>query len=769
MIVQVHDHKTLAPSPETSRAKTGTGKSVPFSIHNYNVYLTPSPYVPYEPNTPSKKVKDMEGEDTKPKSMEQKDKENMPAPSLPNDGQRKQSGTPTKKIYSIVLRPTPLSNYVDLANKAAETRNNMDSRRDSRQDGNGPLSATVPPTPTTAVPSTPLTSMAPPAKRVKKSKLDHSNVYAAESQIILATTAPLVLEPAGSALESAILLEALAHPMHAEKPPSPKTRKRTVAEMAADEAAAAEHERYMLYYDERLSGQARGAQRGSNAADGSGQAGGATFEPRFERFQTLETIKLQHEENKKQEKLRKEEADRKQQQDLARNKLRDETEKKEQEKARMAQMQQQAAQRQAHQEAQRRAQAQQAQQNMQGGIASLQGSHAHPQVNGHTPNVMSAQPQRFHQQQVSQNQTSSPIIRNGTPQSHSSPTVNNMGNVPMQQSTSSMGGSPPRPGSVVHQNHPQMGAPAGHAMNAQRSQQSHAGTPRMPPTPNVQSTPLNRPMSQTPRMSQGSPLQGTVVQTPQMPVMGHQQMPISNAQAAQQQAFQNQRLQMMMRNQQQVAAQQQAAAAAAAQNMGGGMMQSNVQLNAQQQQQLLQAQMMRNQQQLGFAQGQPNYNAQLQQQMAVLAARSGAMPQNMGQNLMGNNPGMANMPMNPAQMQQMQQMQQMRAAQVAQQQQQQQQAAGMHPQGQQMSQQQQIFQRHVMQAANQIYQHQKGLYLQQHPAGIPPEVDVQLKTRAQQAAQQQVQQRFQKQRQEQMMAAQQHQQNMNGMQNGMGM
>lgn len=751
MIVQVYDHKTLAPSTEASKAKPGTGKSVLCSIHNYNVYLTPSPYVPYEPNTPSKKGKDNEGDDIKPKSTEQKDKETMPAPSLPSDSQRKQSGAPTKKVYSVVLRPTPLSNYVDLANKAAETRTNMDGRRDSRQDMNGPLSATVPPTPTTAIPSTPLTSMPPPAKRVKKSKLDYSNIYAAESQIVLATTAPLLLEPAESVLESAAILDALSHPMHAEKPPSPKTRKRTVAEMAADEAAAAEHERYMLYFDERLSGSARGAQRGSNAADGSGQAAGAAFEPRFERFQTLEGIKIQHEENKRLEKQRKEEADRKQQQDLQRNKLRDEAEKREQEKTRNLQLQQaQAQQRQAHQEAQRRAQATQAQQNIQG---SLQGPHAHPQSSGLTPNVMAAQPQRFHQQQVSQNQTSSPIVRNGTPQNHSSPTVNNMSNVPMQQSTSSMGGSPARPGSVVHQNHPQMG---GHAMNAQRSQQSHAGTPRMPPTPNVQSTPLNRPMSQTPRMSQGSPLQGTMAQTPQMPVMAHQQMPISNAQAAQQQAFQNQqRMQMMMRNQQQVAAQQQAAAAAAAQGMGGGM------LNAQQQQ-LMQAQMMRNQQAQQLGQG--NYSAQLQQQMAALAARSGAMPQGMGQNFIGNNPGMANMQqMNGAQLQQMQQLQQMRAAQAAQQQQQ-----AMQGQGQPMTQ-QQMFQRHVITAANQIYQHQKQLYMQQHPQGIPHEVDAQLKNRAHQAAQQQVQQRFQKQREQQLMAQQQQQQQMNGMQQGMGM
>jgi transcription factor SPT20 len=336
--------------------------------------------------------------------------------------------------------------------------------------------------------------------------------------------------------------------MHAEKPPSPKTRKRTVAEMAADEAAAAEQERFMLILDERLSGLARGAK----TADGNGQA---PFEPRFERFQTLETIKLQHEENKRLEKLRKEEADRKQQQEAARNKLAADAEKREQEKARAAQMERQAAaQRQANLETQRRLQAQQVQQ------MGVPVQHAHP-PNGLGPNGMAAQPQRFHNQQISQNQTSSPIIRNGTPQSHSSPTVNGMG-MPMQQSTSSMGGSPPRPGSVVQQAHP-MGAPAGHPNNVpmqqNRSQQSHAGTPRMPhSTPNVQATPLNRQMSQTPRMSQGSP-QGTMPQTPSV-------MQMNSAQAA---AFQQQ--QQQAANLQKMRMMQQMSGGAAIQGMGGMM------------------------------------------------------------------------------------------------------------------------------------------------------------------------------------------------------
>jgi transcription factor SPT20 len=183
MIVQIHDHKSLAPSQEKSRANTSVGKAVPFSIHNYNVYLTPSPYVPFtQPNVGSTKKKETDSDDVKVKSMEQKDKENMPAPSLPNDGKR--NVPTTKKVYSVVLRPTPLSDHIDLVSKAGEAR--AGGRRESRQDA--PLSATVPATPSSAVPPTPHTSVPLPAKRVKKSKLDNSEFYGAEAQILLATT-----------------------------------------------------------------------------------------------------------------------------------------------------------------------------------------------------------------------------------------------------------------------------------------------------------------------------------------------------------------------------------------------------------------------------------------------------------------------------------------------------------------------------------------------------------------------------------------------------
>ncbi|CZS97336.1 hypothetical protein WAI453_008549 [Rhynchosporium graminicola] len=764
MIVQVHDHKSIAASQDTDRPKSAAGKTTPFSIHNYNVYLTPSPYVPYptEVAVPGKG----KGADDDSKK---KDKENMPAPDLPKDPSNKQQSSPKQpKIATVVLRPTALSNYADFAVKAGEAQPVADGRRDSRQDGNGaPLSATVPPTPTTAVPPTPQTSMAPPAKRLKKThpELTSSNIYAAESQITFATTAPLMLEPVNSVGEAVALLDSLAHPMHSEAPPAPKTRKRTVAEMAADEAQAAEQERHMLTFDERLGPNTARAQGGGNAGDGVGQAGGISFEPRFERFKTIEIIKAQHEETKRAEKLRREEAERKTRQEQERNKLRDEAEKREQEKARVLAQQQMANRQQLQAENQRRQMASQAQAGLQGPNHLPQGNqpqtqHAHPQTNGLVGNGLAAQPQRFHQQ-VSQAQASSPIVRNGTPHSHSSPAGNQMGNVPMQQTTSSMGGSPPRPGSVVHQNHPQMGAPTGHPMSAQRSQQSHAGTPRMPnSTPNIQSTPLNRQVNQAPRMSQGSPMQASMagmqgMQGMQgMPMMNGQQMPVMNSQQAMQLQQQQQNRIMQAQAMRTGGLQQQQA-------MGGMVPQ---QMTTQQQHHYLAAQqMMRAQAQQG---GNPNTIAQAYaSQMNAMAQRSGGLPPNMNQNMMNN--GMPQMTM-----QQMQQQLQIR--------QMQQQGQGRGQQTQQM-QQQQIFQQQVIATATSMYNNERLKTAANYPNGIlPEEVERNLRVQCQRQATENVQRRIQMSRnhqaqQQNMMAqaqaaqAQGMQQNMNGMQGGMGM
>ena len=66
--------------------------------------------------------------------------------------------------------------------------------------------------------------MPPPAKRLKKEhmELDGSNIYVAEAQILLSTTAPLDLEPTKNAEETLAKLEKLEHPDYSHKPPEPK-------------------------------------------------------------------------------------------------------------------------------------------------------------------------------------------------------------------------------------------------------------------------------------------------------------------------------------------------------------------------------------------------------------------------------------------------------------------------------------------------------------------------------------------------------------------
>lgn len=759
MIVQVYDHKSSAPLQSTNRVKTGPGKTVPFSVHNYNEHLTPSPYVPFPVESLQNGGKNTEP--NKPKESEQKDKENMPAPAAQGDAQQiKSEGLAKKpKVSTIVLHPTPVSNHADMIVKAADSRsNNADGRTEPRTEMNGPLSATVPPTPSAILPPTPQASMAPPAKRQKKMRveLDSSNFHAIEAQITLATTAPLILDAVSSAVESAALLESLAHPMHSEKPPSPKTRKRTVAEMAADEALAVAQERYMLCFDERLSSNTASAQGGTNQADGDGQAGGASFEPRFERFKTLENIKIQLEENKKAEKARQAEVERKNLQDRERERLRLESEKRDNEKMRQQQMQQDATRRQ--QEAHRRVMSvsQPAQAALQVGSPQVQGQHGHPQATNIMANGIPGQPQRFHQQQVSQAQLSSPIVRNGTPQGQMSPPVNNMGNVPMQHSTSSMGGSPPRPGSAVHLNHPQMGAPTSHNMAAQRSQQSHAGTPRMPnATPNVQSTPLSRQMSGTPRINQSSPIQGPMGPTAHIQqMMGPNGQPI-NLNPAQQQQFQQQ--------QQQALFQQRMRQQAAAQGMGGINGQPMNQQQMLHAQQMLRAQQQANQ--MNNNQIAQNYTAQ----MAAMQRAGGGIPQNMN---FANNPQAMQQMQQAQQFQQLQQMQFQQAQAQAQSQAQAQQPQPANPQMQQ----QQMVRKAIMARTQAIYQQQIPQLQAQYPGGIPDDIMANIRRQCNQTATLQITQQVNAQRlqhQQQMIAAAAAQQHggmqPNGMQNGMGM
>ncbi|ORY59955.1 Spt20 family-domain-containing protein, partial [Pseudomassariella vexata] len=492
LIVQIHDHKSAAQAKDVARPTSASSKTTPFSIHNYNPYITPSPYVPY----PKENLNGGDGgkpaESKSSGNNESHDQENMPAPAV-SEGQ-KSKDPPQVKIFTVVLHPTPQSLRMDLMIKATTPVGSADAKA-----GDG--SSMIPPqTPMSAVPPTPTaTSMPPPAaKKLKREKTELAacTLYAAEGQILLATADPLYLEPTKNVEETIALLEHMTDARHSEPPPKPKTRKRTVAERAADEAIAAEHEKYMLTWDDRLSSNAGGAQGSADGAEGNGQSGGAAFEPRFERLNVIQDLQREHLAKKEQEKARQAEQERKlqqqrlqQQQEQAQLLQQRQQEERQQEAARrraMQQQQQQAAQQaqaQAAQAAQAQAAAAQSPPNMQHTMS--QASHGHP-----TPVPMSSAHAVQAAQRFSQAGVSSPVVRQNTPQNMSSPMV---GHVPMQQTNSGMGGSPQRPSSVV-QNHQPMSAPMAVSMSARGSQQSHAaGTPRMP--------------SATPQMPHGTPPQ----------------------------------------------------------------------------------------------------------------------------------------------------------------------------------------------------------------------------------------------------------------------
>ncbi|KAI0806556.1 hypothetical protein GGR55DRAFT_653223 [Xylaria sp. FL0064] len=686
LIVQIHDHKSVAQAKEVARPASKSNSSVPFSIHNSNPYITPSPYAPFPkenlntadqgPPNPNK---------SNPKDGDPENKENGDTPN--SDLTSRDSKEPSKAaVYTVVLHPTPESLHKDLMIKATTPKGSAEVKAGTD------TSTMPPPTPLSAVPPTPsVGTMPPPPKRQKRDKMEisGSEFYDVESQILLATTAPLHLEVPKSKEDAIALIGQLSDPKHSEPPPKPKIRKRTVAERAADKALAEEQEKFMLTYDERLSANSFN-QGTTDSADGTGSSGASSFEPRFERFNTLFVIKKEHAEKKEQERLRTLENERKialqkqqqaaeqqqQQQQQQRQQAAELEAKRREEAARTAanmriaqdnnvqrqmlaqQRAQQAQAQQQQQQAQQQQQQQQQQQAQPQAAAAAahspqnpqmnnvpQAPHGHPMQNGAMSNglsngMLAAQAQRF-AQGASQAPVSSPIVRQNTPQNMSSPMV---GNVPMSQTNSGMGGSPPRPSSVV-QNQVPISVPMAVSRSQRGSQQSHpSNTPRMPSaTPQMpHGTPINRPMP-TPRMTQASPPPGMMAHGSPMGQnmhMGHQNMgqPIAQQQmlaaqmAAQQQQARQRAVQQHQQNQQLQAM------------MNGQNPQLQQQL--QQQQQMYQQQHLRQQmmQQLGNPQNPAMLNHAQQQMLRYQAAQQaqmqgqmqGSVPGQMGGPHMGN-------------------------------------------------------------------------------------------------------------------------------------
>ncbi|KIW04949.1 uncharacterized protein PV09_04114 [Verruconis gallopava] len=511
LIVEVHNHRTKGASNSGNTTnQVGATDHVPYSIHNYNEHITPSPFAKYPEHKSKSNVPQAEGE-------KKAEKEPMPAPEQPASAMQKK-GTPAPQISRRVLFPTQAMWDYDLM------RLSMTPMTDARSDRHGsvqPGAATPtlgqPPTPITAVPTTP--------KQGQRMMVDATNAKEWEAEIINYTAPKLILNPAADLESSIEIIEQLEDPLHCEEPPLPKGRKRTVAEMAAEDAQAASIERYMLSSDERHQSMLPSGAAGT--ADGTARTG-ASGEAQFKRFRLIEGLKIQQAENKRQEAER--EAQR-----AAQKRALQEAEARKAREAQEHQKQQAALQAPRHAEILHRQQ----QLNQQRAVAAQQAAAAQQVVTTSAQPMSTSAPQHAVQQAAQANHMS-PIVRQQTPMS-ASPTLGGgtpmssaaITSVPMTTSMSNQGaGSPPRPASAVQ--HPGGGV----NMMRQASQQASAhGTPQMHSTPSMASAaPVTRHMTPQPRVNQhGSPMPNPMA-TPQMMNM----TPVPNGITPEQQ-------QMMMR------------------------------------------------------------------------------------------------------------------------------------------------------------------------------------------------------------------------------
>ncbi|KAJ5286589.1 Spt20 family [Penicillium angulare] len=579
LIVRVIDHKSVsAQARKTSPTKTNENNT-PFSLHNYNEHITPSPYVPYP-----KQNHLTDAQNSKPAEASTDHNDEKGANAEASDAQPQAKDTmdkiaPTKpRVFTTVLHPTSRVLQAELTLLATTPDPKAAKASNAGQLSRTQSGSLVPQSPV-APGSQP--DRGNPAKR-QKTLIEPRDLPECESLIVRALAPPLYLDPVEDFGAAQKLLKFMESPLHSNPPPSPKRRKRTVAELAADEALAAEEERFMLIMDERLEPASSSGAGGAKAAAVDDAAGTAAFEPRFSRFKTLETIRMQLEEKAKRE------YDVKMKQDLAKR------QQQEQEKERRRAIEQRQAEEHAKEETRRQ---QLAAQQAQAQLAAQQNRIA--QANG-----------------VSQGQQSSPIVRNQTPHSTSSPLVGNIMTtqaVPMSISASQQSGSPPRPPSSLQHGHPNM---MGHPMAPSRSQQgpSRHGTPQMTQgTPAMShATPIMRNVTPTQRMGHGSPNHSTMGQTP---VMNHaipntQQMGNGIALTQQQQIMLQQRQQALLAQQQQQQQGQmggnQFTPQQLAQMQASAHAQQNIQSHAHQQQ-LLQAQKTQQAQQAQQAQQQQTH------------------------------------------------------------------------------------------------------------------------------------------------------------------
>ncbi|KAK3072513.1 Transcription factor spt20, partial [Teratosphaeriaceae sp. CCFEE 6253] len=234
LIAEVVNHRTAKGGPKGGKKGRGRDEGGKGSMHAYTEHVTPSPFVPYP-------VKNEEAETKKADD------------DARTEGER-DKGKDGPKTYTVVLHPTELSRHHEVLLLANTPASEMRINNPIKKKGTDtPTSAHPPPTPSLSVPPTPLMTARSPSTKDPKMCLDAADATTFAAALLLATEAPLYLSPVSNPQDAARVLALLSptHPTAATAPPEPKQRKRTTAQLAAEDAQAAEAERRMLIMDER--------------------------------------------------------------------------------------------------------------------------------------------------------------------------------------------------------------------------------------------------------------------------------------------------------------------------------------------------------------------------------------------------------------------------------------------------------------------------------------------------------------------------------------
>lgn len=522
LIVEIHDHKTTQATVKETNADTTDGtKQVPFSIHNYNESITPSPYVPFPPRKRETQPRSDSIEPNKGNSSDQTDppikQESSTSGAETALPSQTSSVAKQPKIFTRVLHPTAQSRHRELSilatTPAPEPRNRRGGA--AAREAATPATATLP-TPLHAIPANSSHSRPGTAKR-QKMQVEEKDMHDFEAIMLRSTEPPLFLEPAADFEDALSIMKSLAHPLHDHVPIKPQGRKRTHAELAADEAQAADEERTLLIMDERVRPSISAGTLRGGAATADGHAAAEDFQPTFARFKAFEDIRTRHQQEAL-EKLQREAKDRDEQK--AQQQQLERQQKEQQDALRQEQLKQQ------QQLLQRHTQAQSMPQHMRTSNASM-----HQQM---MQNLQAQQGQGQANSPLSQAQTPGPT----SPDVASNGAAQNGGGMPMARNMSNQGGagagSPPRPPSAIP------GQIRAGSVQPSHPSISRNGTPQVPQMTPLMPNGVPRGHMTPQHMNQGSPppngMQGTpminMMGTPQLgqPTMQQQQAMLMNQQ-----------------------------------------------------------------------------------------------------------------------------------------------------------------------------------------------------------------------------------------------